>query len=460
MSNKRNVLFYCLSAFVALIFVAIVFKGLTTAQPGDENAYYYMGRLVNEGKLPYKDFFLAHPPLHVYLISSVYGVFGFSVIALKFIPLLSTLISAFLIFEISRKKFGNAEAILSFVLFLFSYTIMFNSVFSFGIGLATMFLVIGLYFLFIKEKYFVSGIFFGLASITRLLALVPIFVILAVMLLLHKKNFLALSSGFLIVFLPVNGIFALFSGNAYFEQVYEFHLLKSINHGESLREYLDILKLNWVLFLSASLLAFVKEKKHIRLIGLIPVVYLLFLMSLKKIFGFYFIPAFPFLAIMGGYSIIKLFRLLNMRKNLIIALSIVLLLIFGWNLASNVLFLEKIGFTGFERGDDLADFVVSQSNDRTLLFGDDSVAPLLALATGKKIALDFVDTNNQVFISGLKDINKTLASLKGKEVIFVIRSTQGISHFKEARVFLNNDCSFLGSFYDKTEGNYLFYKCS
>ena len=440
-------------------FILIVLKGLVTAQPGDENVYYYMGKLISEGKVPYRDFFFAHPPLHIYLIALIYKIFGFNIVILKSTPLISTLVSAFFVFKITKEKFGNIGALLSSLLFLFSYSVMFNSVFSFGINITAMLLVIGVYFLFNRGNYILAGIFFGLAGITRLLSLIPISVIFALILSSNKKNFLKLSSVFLMVFLLFNGLFILLLGNDYLTQVYKYHLLKSPGSKENLKEYADIIKLNWILFSSAILVVFVKDKKPLSVFIIISIVYLISLMALKKIFGFYFLIMLPFLAIIGGCSIVRIFKRLDLPKKSVVPISIILALIFGWNLVSDTLFLEKIGFAGFERGKDLVDFIDSVSSKETLLFGDDSVVPLLALITDKKIAFDFVDTNNQVFITRVRDLKKALNDLKDKDVLFIIRSNQGISYFTEVRDFLNRNCSLLSQFHDKLEGDYLAYRC-
>ena len=460
MLKDKNKLAYFMFFLLAAIFVIIVSKGLTTPQPGDENVYYYMGKLISEGKVPYKDFFYAHPPLHIYLMALIYKIFGFNIAILKSIPFISTLASAFFVFKIAREKFGNYEAVASSLLFLFSYSIMFNSVFSFGINTAAMLVVIGFYLLWNKSNYILSGIFFGLAGITRLLSLIPVFVILAAVLLSSRKNFVKLASSFLTIFLLVNLVFAVFFGDSYLAPVYKFHLLKSFGARENLREYSDIINLNWILFLSAIMFIFAKDKKKINIFAAVSAAYLIFLITLKKIFGFYFIIVFPFLAIIGGYSIARIFNSLNLTKKQAIIVLIALSSIFAWNLASDAMFLEKIGFRGFERGKDLAGFVNSVSDKGTMLFGDDSVVPLLALLTKKNIAFDLVDTNNEVFLSGLVDLNSILAKLKGNSILFIIRDKQGISSFSGVREFLNENCGLLSSFHDKIEGRYLVYRCN
>lgn len=452
---KNKHAYFLLFIFIAG-FVLITFKGLNTAQPGDENVYNYMGKLVNDGKIPYKDFFFAHPPLQIYLIALVFKIFGFSIISLKIIPLLSTLAIAFFVFKIAQ-KFGNMEAVLASLLFLFSYGVMFNSVFSFGIELAAVFLVMGVYFLLNKNNYLASGLFFGLAGITRILSLVPIAIILIFMFFSDRKGFFKLSSSFLAVLLLINGIFALAAGWGYFDFVYKYHTQKTFGAKENIKEYGDIIKLNGLLFFSAILFLFAKNKKQLFPFALASASYLIFLMFLKKIFGFYFLVIFPFLAIMGGWGIISLAK--NLSKRWKMGIFIAFAMAFAWNTSSDAIFLHKIGFAGFERGQELADLIISKSGENTMLFGDESVVPLLALQTNKQIALDFVDTNNQVFLSGMQDLNKVLSKLKGRDLLFIARNKQGLSSFREVREFLNKDCELLSQFHDNIEGDYLAYKC-
>ncbi len=458
MLNKDKLPYIIFLAF-AVAFIFVVSKGAITPQPGDENVYFYMGKLITEGKAPYRDFFYAHPPLHIYLIALVYKIFGFGIAALKLIPLASALISSFFIFKTVKEKFGNSEAIISSLIFMSSYSIMFNSVFSFGIMTATMLTTIGFYFLFNKNKYYLAGLFFGLAGITRLLALIPILVVLSMTFLSNRKNFIKLFSAFLAVFLAANLLLILFFGNSYLNSVYKFHFIKNAGSNENLEEYFDIIKLNWILFLSALSFLLVKHKKPLNMPAAASIIYLIFLLTLNRLFGFYFVIIFPFLAIIGGHSIYSLYKELKINNNIKTGIFIILILIFLWSLAADISFLQVRGFSGFERGKDLADFINSNSGKNTLLFGDASVTPLLALMTSRKIALDFADTNDQVFSSGIVDIHKVLGRLKGSDVLFIARD-KGISSLIEVRDFLNKNCNFLGSFYDRIEGNYIIYKCA
>lgn len=454
--SSRNA--YLLFVILAIAFLAIVSRGLFLAQPGDENVYYYMGKVVSEGNVPYKDFFYAHPPLQIYIFALIYKIFGFNIFILKSVPLISTLVSAFFVFKIAKERFGNHEALAASLLFLFSYSVMFNSVFSFGVEIATAFLVIGVYFLLGKNRYGLAGIFFALAAISRLLAIVPTFVILAFVFFSDKRNFLKTAATFASLFFIANIAFVIFFGNGYITDVYKFHLLKTPGARENIAEYIGVIKLNVLLFLSSCLFVFVKDKKRIGVFAVVSVIYLIFLLFLKRIFGFYFLVAFPFLAVIGGYSIVHLLNKSKFSKRLFMFFVVLLSLVFIWNLASDVVFLEKVGFTGFQRGKDIVEFIGLQPKEENL-FGDASVVPLLAFLTDRKIALDFADTNTQVFASGVVNINETLAKLKGKNILFIIRSQGTISSFKEVKDFLNGNCEFLSQFFDKIEGSYVIYRC-
>ena len=164
------------------------------------------------------------------------------------------------------------------------------------------------------------------------------------------------------------------------------------------------------------------------------------------------------MAIIGGYSLAQILKKLQTNKILLTAFISLLSVAFAWNLTADISFLKQTGFTGFERGNDMKEYIDSQPKE-LMLFGDSSSVPLLALLTNRKIALDFVDTNNQVFMSGIKDIGKVMDDLRGKNILFIIRSKEGISRFDEVKKFLNSNCEFLSQFSDRSEGAYMMYKC-
>src|SRR3989344_5365963 len=171
---------------ISIAYFLVQFRGLIVVLPGDENVYYYMAKSITEGQLPYRDFFYAHPPLHIFILSIVIKIFGVNFGILKFVNLLALLIASFFLYKISlglfREKLDDRHAdiisILALILFLFSFEIMFKATFSIGVAFSLMFVTASFYFALAK-KYFISGLLGGLAGLTRYYAIVPVFAILA-----------------------------------------------------------------------------------------------------------------------------------------------------------------------------------------------------------------------------------------------------------------------------------------
>ena len=69
----------------------------------DENVYFYMGKVISDGGVPYKDFFYAHPPLHIYILAFLIKLFGVNIAALKFFSLFAIVVSAFFLYKSSMK---------------------------------------------------------------------------------------------------------------------------------------------------------------------------------------------------------------------------------------------------------------------------------------------------------------------------------------------------------------------
>ena len=442
-------------------FVIIESKGLLMPQPGDENVYFYMGSLLSKGVYPYRDFFYAHPPLHLLLLAAIFKLFGFNIVALKLLPIISILVTALILFLIVREKFGNLESIVASVLFLFSYSVLFNSVFAFGISTATMLMVAGLYFYSVKKNNLFAGLFFGLAGLTRLLALIPFLIIAALLYLNDKKKIKKIIYGFSITFIIANILLIALFGNRYINDAYKYHFLKKHETAENFKEYVNVVKLNWVLFGAALLSIFIKDKNKsnfFALISLIAVAFLIFLALSSRIFNFYFIVGFPFLAVLGGVSLSSLLKAIRARKMLIVTI-VVLMAVFIWDTTANIAFLHSIAFKGFSRGNEIVSLIDARLNPEIQLFGDDSTSPLIALMTKRSIIFNIVDTNPAVFKTGIIDLDDTLNKLKGNKFIFIIRSKQGISEFVEVRNFLDERCAHMSTFSDKSEGSYLVYDC-
>jgi len=443
-------------SLIILAFILIEIKALPFYKPGDENVYLYMGKLVSEGVLPYRDFFYAHPPLQLIVIGILFKVFGFNMIILNLMPLAAIITGAFFLFRLVKEKFGSMEAIIAAILFLFTFDMLSLATDFVGTELAVMFFIIGFYF-FSRENYAKSGIFFGLASVTRLYSLIPILVIFVIVFLRDRKHFLKLVIAFSLIFILTNSLLIILFGQNYLAPVYKYHFMKPKAAEPGFGVFYEVIKTNWFLFLSSIFFIFVKDKRKIGDLLLIALFYILFLFSLNKVFSHYFMLLFVFLAILGGYSLAYLAKRIK-PVNVVYASAIILSLIFMWNAASDILFLENYSFSRFKAGEEMVKFIRAYTKDDAIIFGDDSIAPLLALTTGRRIAFNFVDTNDMRFKSGITGIKDATARLEQIDIV-VVRLKQGIITIEEFRAELQKKCELIKAFKDSYEGDFLFYNC-
>ena len=159
---------------------------------------------------------------------------------------------------------------------------------------------------------------------------------------------------------------------------------------------------------------------------------------MKTLFGYYFLPALAFMAMAGGAAIVGIMETMRQKRVAAWSVGAILVLGYGWNLAADASFLFQEGFSGFSRVGDVEAYIGGHFGDGMPLVGDDSITPLMALRTGRSIAFNAVDTNDQAFSSGAQSLGGLLERIKGQKggVIFLARTTQGIAGFLETRGLL------------------------
>lgn len=454
--NKKSWILF----IVIIIFFLVVIKErvITYSLNSDENAYFYMAKLISEGNLPYRDFFFAHPPLQLFILALIFKIFGFNFILLKLVPILSIILSSFFLFKIIKYKFGNLAALIGVVLFLFEYNLIRSSTQASGINETLLFILLGFYY-FIKNKNIISGLFFGLAGLTGLYSAIPIIIFLFYLLIKNRKEFLNFLLGFSIFFI-INLIFFIISNN-FITQVYLYHLMKPEEYSlYSPFVLLIVIEKNIVLFLSLVLfLIFYKQLKDIRyikLILLIVITYIIFFLFLKRPFIFYYILIFPFLAIIGAIGIIELLKKIKIKKVGIIILSLIIMFIIVYALINFNIDYTK---TDTKKINELSNFIKVNSKENDLIFGDYYIVPLLSLMTNREIALNEVDTNLMRFQS-ITDINEVIYRLDNEKRLkyIIIEANRDLAYSKEFVEFTKK-CKLIKI--DKAEnfGEYYIFGC-
>lgn len=454
--NKKS---WILSIVIIIFFLFIIKERVITySLNSDENAYFYMAKLISEGNLPYRDFFFAHPPLQLFILALIFKIFGFNFILLKIVPILSIILSSFFLFKIIKYKFGNLAALIGVVLFLFEYNLIRSSTQASGINETLLFILLGFYY-FIKNKNIISGLFFGLAGLTGLYSAIPIIIFLFYLLIKNRKEFLNFLLGFSIFFI-INLIFFIISNN-FITQVYLYHLMKPEEYSlYSPFVLLIVIEKNIVLFLSLVLFLIfykqLKDIKYIKLILFIVIAYVIFFLFLKRPFIFYYILIFPFLAIIGAIGIIELLKKIKIKKVGIIILSLIIMFIIVYALINFNIDYTK---TDTKKINELSNFIKVNSKENDLIFGDYYIVPLLSLMTNREIALNEVDTNLMRFQS-ITDVNTIIYRLKNEKRLkyIIIEANRDLAYSKEFVEFTKN-CKLINI--DKAEnyGEYYIFNC-
>jgi len=271
----------------------------------------------------------------------------------------------------------------------------------------------------------------------------------------NRKLFLKFLLGFSVTFILPNLILILAFGSKYIAPVFKYHFLKPKSaEGRKFAIFYRMFRINILLFLPALLFFVDKTKKKVSIVALISGIYILFLISLHKVFGYYFMMLFPFLAIIGGYSLVNLAERIKLDKRISYSVLFIVVIIFSFFSAKNYM---RYDYQDFNNAQEVAEYIRLNSDENEEIFGDDSTVPLLALLSERNIALKFADSNNLRFRSGVDDINKVISDLKQSEVKFIITYKENIgkltaiygpSYMDEFTDYVKGSCILVKDFSD------------
>ena len=91
--------------------------------------------------------------------------------------------------------------------------------------------------------------------------------------------------------------------------------------------------------------------------------------------------------------------------------------------------------------EEITQYIKENSNDNDMLFGDNSITPLVALFSERKLELNTLNTNEMIYQSGLVDLEETIKQIQKENVKFVItRPLYGIGAFQIFKDYLEREC--------------------
>jgi len=339
----RALLVATLAAFLAAKLYAI---GHTV---GDANIYLYLADRMADGLVPYRDFFHAHPPLHLLpgaLLFRLGG--GYTPWFAAAVPVAASFVTGVALHRAARtigraaphanddrpRKWGrvssaDAMGLLACFIYLFSFDVLRVSSHYVGASLAAMWLAVGLAQL-ARGRDSQAGVALALGAGT-LLSVAPAGLALAALLAVadprRALRFCVAGGG---AFVVVNALGLFFAGGPYIDQVYLFHLGKGAAPSATGEVFGSILYGDtWLVFggLAGVACFFMREGAssenasdrkastqslfRARVLDDLPLLApgvaalasLAFLASLPRVFTYYFLPLFVCLAPLAGYGL-------------------------------------------------------------------------------------------------------------------------------------------------------------
>lgn len=400
---------------ISITFVLVELLSAFTYSIGDDLVYYYMGQQVNEGKDPYTDFFFAHPPLQLAFYALAFGIVGYHLFAMKLLFIIFTVLNAWLIFLICRHYFKKDNiGLIAATLFLFCPTILYNSSFEMGLTVATTLFLLGVLW-DATETFHVGGVCFMVLTSFYRFHFLP--VILAYyawrVLVLKTKHSKVQASVFVIAFLVFNILLSLTPN--YSLQVFGYHLEKPSEELHNKDVWQTVVKSNYLLFLAPVLVAlnifeeWDDKERRIRLFFAPVVIFIIFLMLNKTIFGYYFMVIMPFLAILSAYYLAKLLH----YPKLITLIIMFFITINAWN----YLTLERTDLSPLDN-------YIESSN--SVMVGDPTLVSYFALKYNKEVLNDDIDLNNMRIESGLLDAAELVKDIKEQHALLLVKTKEGL----------------------------------
>ena len=400
-----------------LIVCAVVNAPTSVPRPFDENIYFHMGREVARGLVPYRDFFFAHPPVMLIILTATFAAAGTTWLVGT---LVATAVSLGLLigcFALTRRLIGERPALLSCVLLLGSPGFLMSAQTD-GNALSLLFVVSALVAHY-KGLPATAGLLCGFATVTKLFALVAIPPILFDLLSgpggrSDARRFLIALSAVAVV---VMGAFLALSGaGRVVNPIVLYHLGKDpISFQARAGVVVRFLSLNALAVVAAlPMLRTSGRSRHRALLGLLVLATLLILVQRRIYIQYLVYPLFS-LTVFAGATLDRAFS----RGRALAALTVLVLAInLIWSAADN---LSSRTDAPFGRALlYMARTVATTSSPEDTVLGHAVAAPTLAFLADRRMSADVLDLNYARVTSGHLDVAELVERIKTDLPRFIV----------------------------------------
>lgn len=424
----------------------------------DENIYYYLARDLAFSHIPYRDFFYANPPLLLFLLKLGGVLSGWSVFGLRAVPVLSSLLSGFLLYRTLVPRLG-IWAVLPLWILWFPYLALRASTHATGVNVVLLFLLLA-YHQAWRGRPIWAGVALGLGLWTKTYAIVAAPGLAVLVFLLSKNRGRRSTIEFLGTTLAMAGALALSGtiagGASFWRMNVAYHLNKpegatsfadtaadvaSDNPGTLLVVALTAAFAIWTIVFvqskapekEANATTLAERFPDLRALGIAGAVHcatlLLFLSLQNRVFDFYFLLLLPGLCL-GLGALLGFARAKGPNPWLFLAPSAIAATLLAMPLIPNKdrpLFQGPVSYWDHEARhiDRVAELLPQiAAGGGGPISGDSGTAPLLATLSGAKLAGGEADTNAMRFRSGYPKPSEFIRSLEEEEVEWLLVRAQ------------------------------------
>ncbi|MDJ0764397.1 MAG: hypothetical protein QNJ97_15570 [Myxococcota bacterium] len=302
------------------------------AYVGDEHIYLYQAKLVTEGFEPYVDFAMAHPPLHTLFAASVFKLFGYQFFLGRLIPVFWCATAGMLLALLVRRELGAVASVVATALFLLAYEPLRASSHATGVNM-TVAMLLGAVLVYRTGAIRTAAALCAAAVFTRLYASPGVLTLAAFALIANRQNGVRLITWGAVF--GIAGSIALGVWTDFQDMLHhmiQYHAKKTpmapgklatmrntvLFHNADIAILFCLAQIAWIASLGrtvvttdprAKLLDRLRtsiQKSRLSLVILasaISTFSLAVLLSMDRVWMYYFVPSFPFAAIAGGWLV-------------------------------------------------------------------------------------------------------------------------------------------------------------
>jgi hypothetical protein len=192
----------------------------------DENVYFYSAVRLSQGAVPYRDFFFAHPPMHLVVPALIFKITGFGIPVAKAIPVLAQA-TAGLFLYLTVRRASRALAAAALLLHLLAYQVLMGSTDMNGENIMSAFLLAAL-FTAVRGRLLLAGVLAGFALGTGLYALAGVIALAVAAGCTSRRALGRFGLGLLASFGGLVLVFRVLGGPGFTEGVFSYHLAKPV----------------------------------------------------------------------------------------------------------------------------------------------------------------------------------------------------------------------------------------